>query len=53
LSDSDEAGANRFAIQQNRARAAIARIATNLRSRQPEIIAQNAGQPLPWRTCDG
>ena len=45
LPGGDQASADRFAIQQDRAGAAVARIATYFRSRQPEIVAQHAREP--------
>ena len=45
LTRSDQASANRIAIQQHRAGAAVARVASHFRSRQSKIVAQHAGEP--------
>src|SRR5215470_13928831 len=49
-----QAGANRLAVEQHRARAAIPGVTTNLGAREVEVLAQDSRKPLPGqgRNCD-
>jgi hypothetical protein len=60
LHGEEQAGAHRLAVEQDRASAANAMLATNVRSRESEIVAQEIGEkfarfyfPAIFMTVDG